>query len=178
MSDFDLKIELTPEALALLAAYPEKTRIAAEKMAEALDHQNELTISLAQSEKLSASGPDTLGVRTGLLRRSLRRSDATVSADEITGAIGTNVKYAGVHEFGFDGDVSVQPFTRRQRSRDILGGKSHKKVLSAGIAFVKGFTRHMRMPERSFIRSSISERLEQYGEGLSSAILEALGGAA
>jgi phage gpG-like protein len=174
---YELKIELSGEALDLLRSLPSASARAGEAMAHALDLQNELTIGYAQKNKLSGPRPGVLGVRTNRLRGSLRRNDATVSGGMIEGSIGTNVEYAAVHEFGFDGDVQVKSFVRNQRSRDLVKGKKQKLVAS-GLAFVKAFTRHMHMPERSFIRSSISERLDEYSTALSQAILFELGGAA
>jgi len=174
MSNDFLQIELSDEAKALLNDLPNATARASRNIAKALDLLNEGTISEAQRNKMSGPGPTTLGVRTGLLRRSLRRTNATISDTFIDGAIGENVAYAAAHEFGFDGDVEVHPFVRRQRSRDALGKR--KKVIATGIAFVKGFTRHMHLPERSFIRSTIADRLDIYKEDLSEAIVAGLGG--
>jgi phage gpG-like protein len=170
-----LNLELSPEARELLATLPAAPVRAAQGMARELDLQNELTIGYAQREKLSGSGPTTLGVRTGLLRRSLRRTDSIVHGALIDGAIGSNVAYAGVHEFGFDGDVTVRSFTRRNRRRDLFSVKK-KKLSAVGVSYVKSFTRHMHMPERSYIRSSINERLPRYNAALSKAIIEALTG--
>jgi hypothetical protein len=176
MSDYYLRLELKPEALALLRGLPDAPVRAEQAMARALDLQNELTIGYAQRNKLSGSGPTTLGVRTGLLRRSLHRTDAVVSGPLIAGAIGSNVAYAGVHEYGFDGDVQVKGFVRRNRRQDLFSVKK-KKLSANGISFVKAFTRHMHLPERSFVRSSINERLPKYNSALSKAVVAALGGA-
>jgi len=176
MSDYFLQVKLSPEALALLRSLPDAPNRAARAMARELDLQNELTIGYAQRNKLSGSSETTLGVRTGLLRRSLRRSDAVISGSIIGGAIGSNVAYAGVHEFGFDGDVQVKSFVRRNRRGDLFNVKK-KKLSANGISFVKAFTRHMHMPERSFVRSSIQARLPIYGRALSKAVVNALGGA-
>jgi phage gpG-like protein len=174
MSD-SISIRLTDQSKELIAQFPLRADMALTAMAKELDRQNELTIAYAQENKLSAPSATTLGVRTGLLRRSLRRNDAVVSADTITGAIGTNVKYAAVHEYGFDGDVEVSAFTRRVRSRDV---RVKRKLTAFGVAYVRAFTRHMRMPARPFISSSIAERLDAYCTGLSNAAVAALGGAA
>lgn len=189
MSEPSLTIELNPAAQALLARLPNLSADAAKAIAAELDKQNELTIGYAQRNKLSAAGPLTLGVRSGLLRRSLHKSDATIKGDIIESAIGSNVIYAGVHEYGFDGDVDVRPFARRNRRRDIKAIKWTKRksdagaryvrkqvTVAQGVSYVKGFTRHMRMPQRSFIRSSIEERLSKYSAGFSRAVIAALGG--
>ncbi|MGO8759359.1 MAG: phage virion morphogenesis protein [Terracidiphilus sp.] len=79
--------------------------------------------------------------------------------------IGTGLSYAAVQQEGFDGDQSVKPYsyTRRQRSRDTFGrqqitnklgrSQSVRRKLSSGIATVnvRAFTRHIRIPARSFL---------------------------
>ncbi len=139
-------------------------------------YQNELTIGYAQANKLSGPRPGVLGVVTNRLRSSLRRSEAEASGDQVTGAIGSNVAYAAVHEYGFDGEVTVRAFSRRNVRRDLFSVKKHK-LSAAGVSYVKSFTRSMHVPERSFIRSSISERIGAYDTALSAAVLDALGGA-
>jgi phage gpG-like protein len=173
---YELKIELTGEALELLRTLPQAGGRAGRAIARALDLQNELTIGYAQKNKMSGPRPGTLGVISNQLRSHLRRNDATVSDGVVDASIGDNMAYAAVHEFGFDGEVTVKSFVRKQRSRDLVKGKK-QKLVSSGVAYVKSFTRHMRMPERSYIRSSISERLGDYNTALSAAVLEALGGA-
>jgi phage gpG-like protein len=175
MNEGNLQVQLSDEARAILQRFETMPAQIGVALAHELDHQNELTIGYAQKNKLSASSSTTLGVRTGLLRRSLRRNDAVVNGNLITGAIGSNVEYAGVHEYGFDGDVQVKSFVRKNRRGDLFSVKK-KKISANGISFVKSFTRHMHMPERSFIRSSLQERLPLIGRALSRAIVGALGG--
>jgi phage gpG-like protein len=172
MSD-TVSITLTPESRALLEDFPQRGPRALQAMAKELDRQNELTIGYAQQNRLSGPRPGTLGVRTGRLRGSIRRTNATISGDAITGAIGTNVAYAAVHEYGFDGQVQVRSFTRKVRSRDV---RVKRKITAKGIGFVRGFTRHMRMPARPYIMPSIEERLPEYNAGLSAAVVRALEG--
>lgn len=82
-----------------------------------------------------------LHVRTGTLRRSINRKvDVTPSGAVAT--IGTNVKYAGVHEFGFNGEVTV---------------KAHGRKMRAGVIAVRQHTRKMHMPERSYLRSTLKD---------------------
>lgn len=176
MSDYDLTITFSTNALRLLREMPSAAARASGGIARALDKQNELTISYAQRNKLSGPRPTILGVITNRLRSSLRRATAQVSGSTITSGIGSNVEYAAIHEFGFDGNVTVKSYVRKQPSRDLVTGKKQKLVAS-GLAFVKSFTRHMRMPERSFVRSSINERLPEYNSALSGGVIDALGGA-
>ncbi len=167
---FNLAIRLTPEAIAAIERWPGLTRVTAGAMAKALDLENDLTVSYAQENKLSGPRPEVLGVISNRLRNAVHATKAQVDGTNIDSAIGDNVEYAAVHEFGFDGDVQVQAHTRR-RVIARVGKRNKIQKIS-----VKAFTRHMRMPERSFIRSSISERLPNYNASLSKAVVDVLGG--
>lgn len=101
-----------------------------------------LSIELQGKVKEEKLTGQVLHVRTGTLRRSINR----VVNDDPSGAtavVGTNVKYAHVHEFGFHGPVNV---------------RSHTRTLKNGVVQnVRQYVRQMNMPERSFLRSSLSE---------------------
>ncbi len=66
---------------------------------------------IAQREFLSGPRPAKLDVRTARLRNSIATS-VTVGKERIVGRIGSNVKYAAVHEFGFHGVMQVKAHTR------------------------------------------------------------------
>lgn len=176
MSSPVVTIELTPQAKALLARAQGAPERVLQALRTELDRQNELTIGYAQKNKLSGPRPEKLGVVTSRLRNSLRRNDATISGTTITGAIGSNVKYAAVHEYGFDGDVQVKSFVRHLARRDVFSIK-RRKLSAAGISVVRPFTRHMHMPARSFLHSSLNERRVKIGQGLSHAVVRAMEGA-
>jgi hypothetical protein len=175
-------ITLSPRAKALLAAAPAWPLALKSAIAAAMDVQNELTTGHIQRTKLSVRGPFTLGVRTNRLRLSARPTKAIVAADTILSSIGSNVKYAGVHEFGFTGTVQVRGFTRRQVSNDIVGGKrrgfvsrqKREKVSANGIARVGPFTRRANIPARAMFRTGITERLPSYSAALSRAVITTL----
>lgn len=175
-----VKIVLTPRAQQLLAAAPAWPLALKPAIVAAMDRQNELTTGYIQRTKLSVPGSRTLGVRTNRLRLSARPSKAVVSGDGILSAIGSNVKYAGVHEFGFDGTVKVRAFTRRQVSNDVVRGQGRRgfrarergeRVTASGFARVKAHTRRMRFPARAMFRSGIEERLPNYSRAISGAIV-------
>lgn len=181
-----VQIQITDNAAEVLRqvkAFPAEMAVA---IALALDLENELTVGHAQAKKMSRRGPTTLGVVTNRLRSSLRPAKATVRGGEIESAIGSNVAYAGAHEYGFDGNVAVRGFRRKNARGDQLGttasefnpktGKIRKaKVVqtASGVSFVRPFSRHMRMPARSYIRTSLDERSGDYTSAVSAAVLEA-----
>ena len=101
---------------------------------------------------------------------SLVFQKATVSGNSVTSAIGDSVKYAAVHEFGFDGEVGVRAFTRKDHRKDVRskGGKG-KTVIASGITRVGEHSRHMHLPARAPVQRGINDRLTEYGEAISEA---------
>ena len=104
----------------------------------------------------------------------------------IESEIGSNVAYAAVHEYGFDGDVQVKAHTRKITHHSSNGSvfevktgrisKAKTKSSSGGVAQVKAFTRHMKMPARRYIGSMLEERSGDYTTEISQAILSAWNG--
>lgn len=193
-----LIISLSPEAVQLLRnapAWPARMRAA---MIRATDLQNELTVGHIQSERLTGTGPfpveqGKLGVVTNRLRGSVRPAKATASGMTINSSIGTNVVYAGAHEFGFSGSVTVRAHTRTDARFDVLehrggtgtrlalgdsvktaGGnlKSGVKKIASGVVTVREHTADLNIPARAPIRRGINDRLSDYGSSLSTAVVE------
>ncbi|MEN6533035.1 MAG: hypothetical protein ABFD89_05190 [Bryobacteraceae bacterium] len=183
------RIELTPEAIALLQKMSRMQDIAVGAIAQALDEQNALTVSHIQRAYLSfpkGSAPVPIGLRvqSNRLRESVNAAPATQVGLRVNSGIGSNVVYARVHEFG--GDVQHAPRTGWVRLRTTTGGallgqkanarlavfakKSHKQV-----RFVQyksqGYTVHM--PERAPIRRGIVDRLKNYGRAVGRKLKEA-----
>jgi phage virion morphogenesis protein len=80
---------------------------------------------------------------TGRLRKSI-----TYAAFNDRVEIGTNVRYAAVHQFGYSGTVSVGQHTRKVKTRDIKEGK---KTIAKGIGVVRSHQRKMNIPARPFL---------------------------
>ena len=107
-----------------------------------------LSIGLTNKVKGKLDG-EVLKRRTGLLRRSI--TQATVEqGDSVSGITSTAVKYARVHEYGFDGVVSVRAHMRKIKQ---AFGRSINPVTVQ----VREHPMHMKLPERSFLRSSLRE---------------------
>ncbi len=184
MSEF-IQIDVTSnaqEVLLRVKGFPPRMALA---VAKALDEENELTVGYIDAQKLSRRGPTTLGVRSNRLRSSVRASKATVSGAVINSAIGSNVVYAGAHEYGFDGNVTVRSFFRKNHRSDQSSasaefnpktGKIRKikpRLAASGVSHVRSFNRHMRIPERAPIRTGIRERSPRYSAAISAAIVAA-----
>lgn len=159
----------------------------AEGIARALDKENLATVSHIQATYLSGPRPAKLGVRTNALRGRLRPSRAVIEGNTVSSAIGTNLKYAGVHEHGFDGPVTVRAHSRNVfRSHQTAAGsvfdpktgkvkktRARKVSLLQGATTVRSFTRNMRMPARPFLAPGVADRQLDYGRAVSHAIEKA-----
>ena len=129
-------------------------------------------------ERLTGQGPfpvdqHRLGVKSGLMRKSLRWTKAESNGNTVTSAIGTNVRYAGAHEFGFSGNVQVKAHTRvhytekTAKGTKSISGKSALRVSRKGgkralnIDFksgqVRAHTRKVNILERAPIRTGVRE---------------------
>jgi len=171
-----IKIQLTPEAeQAIRESKTLPFRISA-GIAGALDKENQLTVSLIQSKYLSFSkgGPvNPIGCRviSNRLRGSLRASPATIQGNAIVSAIGSNVKYAAAQEFGFEGDETVSPHTRKNVKLQTVFGKRRK--IRGGDIGVRSYTRHMKLAGRGFVRRGLADRTANYTASISAAIVTA-----
>ena len=69
-----------------------------------------------------------LGRRTGRLRQSITNTPPQInpSAGEVTMGFGSNVRYFGVHEFGFTGNVQVKAHQRK--GRPVRGHSRYVKI--------------------------------------------------
>lgn len=95
--------------------------------------------SRTKAQKLSGQ---VLNVRTGRLRRSINYR-VEQQPQQVTGIVGTNVEYAGVHEFGFSGTVTIREHLRRTKSGRMATVRAHSAVRN--------------LPARSFLRSSLRD---------------------
>jgi len=117
-----------------------------------------LSIEIQTAIKRKLAG-EVLHTRTGTLRRSINRL-VTQDSHGVVATEGTNVRYAAVHEYGFNGQVTV--------------GSHVRKLASGGTANVRQHARTMVMPERSFLRSTLAEFRPRIQSELRAAALEAL----
>lgn len=147
---------------------------------------NRLTIEVQAVVKRKLSG-EVLHVRSGTLRRSVNRR-VVEEGGSVVGSVGTNVRYAAPHEYGFTGDVQVRGHSRRsarqlalarwRRKKDgtlvEVAGSYKKAGGGAGEVWVAPHVRHVNMPERSFLRSTLREFSDKIRRDVRAAALEAL----
>lgn len=106
--------------------------------------------SKVKEEKLSGQ---VLKTRTTNLRNSINY-DVDNNPSRITGRVGTNLKYGLAHEFGFNGVVGVPAHLRKIT-------KAWGKTIAPKSVAVKAHSRHMNLPERSFLRTALREMTPQ-----------------
>lgn len=122
--------------------------------AKALRRSGQSLVTLWKLKLSGPAGPGRLGVGTGQLRRSIAVDRQRSGKDLVI--VGSDAKYAAVHEFGYDGYVNVRAHTRRVSVKrrvlatSIRTRKTSRRQTSilAGYAQVKAHARHMRMPRR------------------------------
>ena len=105
------KITAKPNFALIISALKNAPAAVMDAAGRALDWGLQGAVGIAMKEYLSGPRPARLGVRSGRLRGSLTRK-VTVTAEKVTGILGSNVPYAAFHEFGFNGQVQVKAHAR------------------------------------------------------------------
>lgn len=107
------------------------------------------SIMLVRYVKENKLSGQVLHVRSGTLRRKVNYR-VTETPSTITGQAGVKLSYAAAHEYGFDGDVNVREHLRTAK-------QAFGRPIAATTFSVRAHSRHMKLPERSFLRSSLRE---------------------
>lgn len=112
---------------------------------------------------------------TGRLSRSIHVTGPTVGGDAsgvvtYEANVGTNVKYAAYHEFGFHGTQNVKAFTRQTST--VFGRKLDHNVTQ----FVKPFSRAVNYDGRPFLRPAATDEFPGITKRIKEAIARAFGG--
>lgn len=198
--DAPISITLSPGLLALMRRGP--APLVHEAVRKALDRENELTVGQTVRDRMSfprgiPSTMEGLRVQTGHLRRSLTRSRAVVGSQGVSSAIGSNVRYFGPHEFGFEGRVTVRQHQRRLPDRYLLtsgqtidlatagraGFLTRKGKLRSGLGeklperyvMVAQHERNVRLPARRMVQRTVIARMPAYAASIAREIRAALG---
>lgn len=108
-----------------------------------------LAIELQTKVKDQKLSGQVLNVRTGTLRRSINQR-VGVGPRSIEAIVGTNVAYAGAHEFGFKGVVTIREHLRLQKM-------AFGKPMTPRRVTVRSHPARMNMPERKFLRSALDD---------------------
>ncbi len=140
-----------------LQAMPQKVTASLNK--EALFLSNQLRNYII-TRKLSGQ---VLNKRTGNLQRSIKQRVETNPGISVHGYAFSSgdVKYTAIHEFGFSGSQKV-----KEHVRTMAFGKTVAPFM------VPSFTRNVKMPERSFMRSSLKDLTPEIIKGFTRAVME------
>ena len=101
----------------------------------------------------------------------------------MTAVVGANTPYAARHEYGFTGTESVRSHVRRAREqmksarRNSLGHEtrpSKAKGVGSGTTVVRAFSRQIKYPERSYMRTGLADMRDQISAALNAAVVGAL----
>lgn len=138
------------------------------KLADAMKREWFLLQRHVVSNKLSGQ---VLKRRTGNLASSINVGGLNSASEfvngstgDIIGRVGTKVVYGAVHEYG--GSVTIKAHTRRVT-------QVYGRAVTPTVANVRSYT--MRVPERSFLRSSLADRGDQIRDNVASALRDFLG---
>lgn len=156
------------EVIARLQSFPRSLH------AVLLSRISRLVFQLKARVQRKLSG-EVLNVRSGALRRSIQGETLDLTSEIIGRVFSTgDVKYAGIHEHGgktrphiiMPRNASVLAFAGAQRSFSFMGPR-------AGIIFAK-VVHHpgSKMPERSFMRSSMAEMRQEIINSLTQGVME------
>ena len=180
MNSITLEIEV-PEAtrrwIVNLKDKPELGR----RLCKTMNRQNELTVRRIR-QKLTG---DVLNVQTGLLHKSIGRTNAVQTGDRVESTVGSgsafggaSVAYAAFWEFGFSGEEQVRAHMSHRSSRRSFsfGGKTVSRKLHGGDFLVKGYTRKVNQAPRSYIGSTIADRAPDFAADITKTTDEMIGG--
>ena len=142
----------------------------------ALKKGMEYARTTAQREFLSGPRPSRLDVVTTRLRQSV--SVVVLQTDKATvGKMGSNVKYAAYHEFGFSGNVAVKGFTRvinatfTRKVKEVVDGRAVVRTTTltgraaakrqkggfVAVQFVAPHSRRVDYPGKPFIKPALEK---------------------
>lgn len=169
--------------------------VMAQAIRGAMDIQNQATVTHILATRMSGKGPypaeqHRLGRVTSRYAQSLQAFPAQIEGDQVISSIGSNVKYAAIHEFGAEFQRTVKPGTVRLRTDRagniaLRGGRlatfaksTHKQAKE--VAYAGGSSHLVKIPARAPVTTGIEDRLPEYGRAFSRAIITAFnhGGAA
>lgn len=154
-----IRVEGTDQVAARLARASSEVK---DRVRQAIAESAARVTAIAK-DKLS---DDVLHVRTGRLRRSIHfQVGGTPEAP--SAAVGTNVEYAAIHEFGGQTKAHI---IEAQRGK-VLAFKG-----ASGEMVFRAMVRHpgSRIPERSFLRSALAQEADAIRERIAAAVRESL----
>lgn len=129
-------------------------------------------VAVAQKERFTGKGPfpiseQRLGNISGRLKRDLHAEPAVKTANGYQGKIGSIMEYFGIHEFGFEGEVSVREHSRKAATltkpgpfRDTAKGRLlsvRQKSLLFRAKTIKAHKRKLKIEARQPLRAALAQ---------------------
>jgi phage gpG-like protein len=179
-----IQITIPPESQAIITNLRRFPNELAGALKRGMDKGANIALGAIARERFTGQGPfpvpeHRLGVRTNRLRSSLRWASAQsiVEGDNITvtGSMGSNVEYFGIHEFGFSGEVKVKSFTRKVppvRFGRLPAGPHAKRPSTET---VKAHTRRMNVPARAPLQTGLADHMQDFTDAIRVELDAALG---
>lgn len=134
---------------------------------EVKDEVSRLTIALLRYVKERKLSGDPLHNRTGTLRAKVNQRVVS-DAQAVVGTVGVKLSYAAAHEFGVDKEVQVKEHLVRIK-------QAFGKPLASPVTFIMpAHGRHMKLPQRSFLRSALKDMSPEIQKGLRDALARAV----
>jgi hypothetical protein len=139
MADVTIKIELPPESQALIKKFQQMPEEFPKAVKRGMDFALSIVRGRIQANRLSGKGPYPpdehrlgFGPGKGHLARSLREEPAVIRGSTVTGAIGSSVFYAKIHEFG------VRYTTRTGKAAEMPERAPVRTGISENAEFIAG----------------------------------------
>ena len=110
------------------------------------------SVARAKKDYLSGPRPERLGVVSGRLRSSIA-SEVREDGQGLEVVVGTNVKYAAMHELGFTGMVNVPAHLR------VIKMAFGKPLENTVVATVRPYSRNVDVMPKPFIRPAMQDAL-------------------
>ncbi len=99
------------------------------------------------------------GIVTGRLRNSIEPIPPRVSGDDYETGVKTNVEYAGVHEFGFNGTVNVRAHRRTMT-------QAWGRPTAPFTQNVRAHDRQMNVKEKRYLRNPVRDEAHEWARDL------------
>ena len=151
MIELDATLEGMEETIAGFRAAPGSVQVSMVRVVM------RLAIMLQRHVKARKLTGQVLNVQSGTLRRSITYRVLN-TGQTVYGIVGTNVKYARIHEYG--GTVTISEQVRTVKLKSTVP-EALKGMVYAGDTFRTNTIRKhtAKYPERSFLRSSLKEMM-------------------
>ena len=165
-----IKIELDANSQRMLRDFRDFVPRFMPAVAQAMDYENQMSIGVIRVERINfpAAGPTvSIGLRNinGNIFRTLNAPTAVIAGTDVYSSIGSNIKYAAIHEFGGRTAPHVIKAKPGKTLAFSIGGKQvfAKSVKHPG----------SQMPARRYVSGVVEERAPRYTAAIGAAIEKA-----